>query len=144
MKLGSVRLFVIILAACAVPVSFGAAADRQQSQAQLLEQENYLCSDCFFGPSDYYYCFAAGSKVLIGRDRVPVLNWRNTDKNYFTRVHKSWSPWSAPGQSVSLNYDDKHIWAARADGHEVKMTQDYTKDIFTNPQCRSAFKKTAK
>jgi hypothetical protein len=144
MQSASLRLFAFILVAAAVPVSFGAAADRQQVQAQVLDQNRYLCDNCFFGPSTYYFCFAAGNKVLIGRQKVPVLNWRNDDKNYFTKVHKGWTPWTAPGQSVQLSYDDKDIWVSRPDGKEVKLKQDYTQDLFTDAQCRSAVKKTAK
>jgi hypothetical protein len=144
MKSASIRLLACVLAAFTVPVSFGAAADRQQSQAQLLDQNQYLCDNCFFGPSNYYFCFAVGSKVLIGRERIPTLDWRNTSKNYLTKAHKNWIPWAAPGQSVDLSYDDKHIWVKRADGKEVKMTQDYTQDLFDNAQCRSAVRKTAK
>ena len=144
MKSGSIRLFAFILAALAVPVSFGAAADKQQVQAQVLEQNEYLCANCFFGVSDYYFCFAAGNKVLIGEQRTPVLNWRDDTKNYFTRVHKSWAAWTTPGQSVQLRYDDKNIWVTRADGKDVKLRQDYSRDIFSNPQCRGAVKKSSK
>jgi hypothetical protein len=138
------RLFAIILAAFTVPVAFGAAADRQQVQAQVLDQNEYLCSNCFFGASDYYFCFAAGDKVLVGEQKTPVLNWRDDTKNYFTKVHKSWSAWTTPGQTVQLSYDDRHIWVARADGKTVKLRQDYSRDIFSNAQCRAVIKKTPK
>ena len=144
MKSGSIRFFAVLLAAFAVPVSFGAAADRQQVQAQVLDRNEYLCSNCFFGVSDYYFCFMAGNKVLIGEQRIPTLNWVDDTKNYFTRAHKSWTPWTAPGQSVPLSYDDKDIWVARAGGKDVKLRQDYSRDVFTNAQCRSAVKKTSK
>jgi hypothetical protein len=141
MKSGSISIFTVLFAAFTVPVSFGAAADRQQVQAQVLDQNEYPCSNCFFGPSDYYFCFAAGNKVLIGRQRIPTLNWVDDTKNSFTKVHKSWTPWTAPGQSVQLSYDDKNIWVARADGKEVKLRQDYSRDLFNNAQCRGAVKK---
>ena len=141
MKSASVPLFAFILVAFAVPVSFGAAADRQQVQAQVLDQNEYLCANCFFGPSSYYFCFAAGNKVLIGRQKVPALNWVNENKNYFTKVHKGWMAWTAPGQAVQLSYDDKNIWVSRPDGKQVKLKQDYTQDLFTNLQCRGAVKK---
>jgi hypothetical protein len=144
MKSGSIRLFACILAAVAVPVSFGAKADRQQVQAQVLDRNEYLCANCFFGSSDFYFCFAAGGKVLIGEQKIPTLNWVDDTKNYFTKVHKSWTPWTAPGQPVQLSYDDKHIWVARADGKDLKLRRDYTHDLFSNPQCRSAVKKPSK
>ena len=147
-------------ASLAAPVSFGAAAGRQQVQAQLLDHAEFLCANCFFGPSDYYYCFAADNKVLIGYQRTPVLNWRDQSKNYLTPVHPGWAAWTAPGQTVPISYDDKHIWVSRADGKQVrrgfwahvkavaiwvsradgkqvKLTRSSLRDIFTNnDRCR--------
>ena len=83
-----IRASVCLAASLAAPVSFGAPADRQQVQAQLLDHAEFLCANCFFGPSDYYYCFATNNKVLIGYQRTPVLNWRDQSKNYLTPVHR--------------------------------------------------------
>ena len=48
------------------------------------------------------------------------------------------------GQSVSIQYDDKYVWMPRADGKQLRLTQDYSRDIFVaNSQCRAAVKKTA-
>lgn len=96
----------------AAPVSFGAQADRQQVQAQLLDHAELLCANCFFGASDYYYCFEADNKVLIGYQKTPVLNWRDESKNYLAGVHHGWAAWTEPGQSVRISYDDKHIWVS--------------------------------
>jgi hypothetical protein len=143
-------------------VSFSAAAERQQVQAQLLDHAEFLCQNCFFGPSDYYYCFAVDDKVLIGYQRTPVLNWRDKSKNYLTTVHGPWAAWAAPGQTVPISYDDKHIWvsraageqgkrdlwahvkaigiwASRADSKQVRLTQKSMPDIFTkSDRCRDA------
>lgn len=107
-------------ASLAMPVSFGAAADRLEVQAQLLDHAEFLCANCFFGASKYYYCFAAGDKVLIGYQKTPVLNWEDPSKNYLTGAHRAWAAWTAPGQTVPISYDDKHIWVSRADNPEVK------------------------
>jgi hypothetical protein len=157
-----IRTSVCVAASLAAPVSFGAAAGRQQAQAQLLDRAEFRCANCFFGPSDYYYCFAVDNKVLIGYQRTPVLNWRDSSKNYLTTVHPAWAAWTAPGQTVPISYDDKHIWVSRADGKQampdlwahvkalafwvsrgnskqVKLTQRSMRDIFTNnDRCRGA------
>jgi hypothetical protein len=151
-----------VAASLAAPVSFGAPADRQQVQAQLLDHAEFLCANCFFGPSKYYYCLAADDKVLIGYEKTPVLNWRDKSKNYLTPVHHSWASWAASGNSVPISYDDKHIWVSRADdkqvsqgiwGHvklipswvsrgdskKVKLTRSSMRDIFVNnDRCRGA------
>jgi hypothetical protein len=142
------------------PMSFGAAAPRQQAEARLLDQAAFLCSNCFFGPSTYYYCFEAGDEILIGYQRTPVLNWQDKTKNYLTSVHSTWTAWKPPGQTVPVSYDAKHIWLRRPDagaaGHgvtadlkavgkwlsrddskEVKLTRSSKSDIFINqPRCR--------
>lgn len=125
----------------ALAVSFGAPTERERVRAQLLEHAELLCTNCFFGTSDYYYCFAADDKTLIGYQRIPVLNWRDKSKNYLRRVHQEWTAWTAPDQSIPISYDDKHLWVARPDGKQVKLTQDYSRDIFTNnDRCQHAAK----
>jgi hypothetical protein len=130
---------IIVAAALAIPVSLGVAADRQQVQAQVLDHAEFLCANCFFGASDYYYCFAADNKVLIGYQRIRVMNWRDTSKNYLASAIPEWAAWTAPGQTVPIGYDDKHIWVSRADGKQVKLTQSPLRDIFiNNDRCRNA------
>ena len=119
-----------------------ATPDAPQVQAQLLDHNEFLCSNCFFGSSTYYYCFEADKKILIGYQKSPTLNWKDESSNDLTRVHKSWAQWSSEGQTVPLRYDDKFIWVTRPDGKAVKLKQDYTTDIFVNNrQCRGAIKK---
>jgi hypothetical protein len=135
---------VCLAVSLAAPVSFGEAADRQQAQAQVLDHAEFLCANCLFGASDYYYCFAAENKVLIGYQRTRVLNWQDKSKNYLTSAIPGWAAWTAPGQTVPITYDDKHIWVSRADGKQVKLTQSSLRDIFTNnDRCRIADKAKA-
>src|SRR5579862_5594779 len=91
-----IRISVCVAAVLAAPSLFGAAPDRQQAQAQLLDRAELLCNNCFFGPSDYFYCFATDNKILIGYQRIPVINWQDKSKNYLTKVHKAWTVWAAP------------------------------------------------
>jgi hypothetical protein len=142
MKSGRSNVLVIIAAALAAPLSPAAAPDRPQVQAQLLDHNEYQCSNCFFGTSSYYYCFEAGDKILIGFQKTPELNWKEHSSNLLTRVHKQWVPWGGEGQTIPLSYDEKHIWVTRPDGKQVKLKQDYATDIFINSsQCRGAIKK---
>jgi hypothetical protein len=115
------------------------AADRPQVQAQLLDHAEVACSNCFFGPSYYYYCFEADNKILIGYQRTPVINWQDQSKNYLTRVHRGWAAWTPSGQTLPISYDDKHIWVTRPEGKLVKLTQTYSRDVFTaNNRCQDA------
>jgi hypothetical protein len=155
-----IRTSVCVAASLAASVSFGQTPGRQPAQAQLLDHAAFLCDNCFFGASDYYYCFAADNKILVGYQRTPVMNFQDKSKNYLAPVHPSWTAWTAPGQTVPISYDDKHIWidrpkparhgflghlkslafwASRADGKQVRLTRSCIRDIFTNnDQCRGA------
>jgi hypothetical protein len=157
-----IRISICVAAVLAAPVSYGAEAGRQQAQAQLLDHAEILCANCFFGPSDYYYCFEADNQVLVGYQRTPVVNWRDSSKNRLAGVHPAWAAWTAPGQTVPIGYDDKHIWVSRSagkpaksdlwthlkaiafwvsrgDGKQVKLTRTSMRDIFTNnDRCRGA------
>ena len=128
-----------LLAALAVR---GTAADkppRTQAQAQVLDHAELRCDNCFFGTSEYYYCFAADNKILIGYQQTRVINWHDDGSNYLTKVHHAWTVWTPPGQATALSYDDKHIWVTRENGKPLRLTQDYSRDIFVNnEQCRGA------
>lgn len=131
-----------LLLLCLAFAGAAAAPDRPEVQAQLLDRNEYLCSNCFFGNSTYYYCFEAGDKILIGYQKTPTLNWKDEKSNDLTKVHKAWASFSPDGKTVPLRYDDKFIWVTRADGKSVKLKQDYNTDIFLNSkQCRAAVKK---
>jgi hypothetical protein len=133
------RVSACVVTLLATPAIFGATADRPQVQARLLDHAELLCDNCFFGPSYYYYCFDAGNKILVGYQRTQVLNWEDKSKNYLTKVHKAWTVWTAPGETVPISYDDKHIWVTRPNGKSVKLIQGYSRDVFTlNDQCREA------
>ena len=140
------RLLVVGSMALALlaPGSFGKShkADRKSAEAKVLDRNSYLCSGCFFGTSDYYYCFDAGDKVLIGYHKVPQINWKEHETNLLTRVRKQDQPWVPAGDTVKLTYDDKDIWVAGANGKEVRLRQNYQTDIFLHDQrCRAAVHK---
>src|SRR6202163_2663954 len=122
-----VRMVVCVSALLAAPAIFGAAQDRRQAQAPLLDHAELLCDNCFFGPSYYYYCFEADNKILIGYQKTRVLNWEDKSRNSLTKVHKSWTVWSPPGETVPISYDDTRIWVTRPDGKSVKLTQNYSR-----------------
>lgn len=117
------------------------APETPQVQAKVLDHNAVLCSNCFFGPSTYYYCFEADNKVLIGYQKTPTFNWKDPERNDLSRVRKNWAEWKPEGETVPLRYDNKNIWVTGPTGKSIKLTQDYTTDIFVNNrQCRAAVK----
>jgi hypothetical protein len=139
-----VRMAVCVSALLGSPAIFGATDDRPQVQARLLDHAELLCDNCFFGPSYYYYCFEADNKILIGYQKTRVLNWEDKSRNHLTKVHKAWTVWTPPGETVPIRYDDTRIWVARPDGKPVKLIQSYSRDAFiTNDRCREAVRAKA-
>lgn len=119
------------------------AAQPPQVQARLLDSNQYLCDNCFFGASTYYYCFEADHRILIGYSKIPTLNWADPASNDLAKLHKSWKPLKEEeAQTVPLRYDDKHIWVTKPDGKTFRLKQDYRTDIFiNNADCRKAVAK---
>lgn len=142
MKSAMIRLAALVAIAAVSPFTFGASADRKQAQGQILEQNGFACSNCFFGPSDHYFCIATDNKVILAHAKIPTFNWRDQKRNYFGKVYSPWKEPDVTGQSVNVQYDDKYVWIARADGKQIRLKQDYSRDIFVNnQQCRAAVKK---
>lgn len=137
------RSVMMVLAATAFgPILLAAPpADRKEAQARILEQEKYPCVNCFFGGSDYFFCFEADSQVLVAHDRIPTMNWTDGDKNYLGKLHGSWKAPAPENESMKIAYDEKHVWMARADGKQIRLDREVSHDPFTNPQCRGAVKK---
>lgn len=120
---------ILALAACGAA---GAKNDETaQVQAVVLDHNVFACSNCLFGISDYYFCFDAGGKILVGHDKVRTQTWMKDPVDLLER-----------GKTVQLRYDDKSIWVSRPGGKDVKLTQDYTKQIFlSSDRCQAATKK---
>ncbi len=108
-----------------------AAADRTGTQAQavLLDQNKFACDNCLFGMNDYYFCFEAGDKILIGHDKVRVQ-----------MKHQSPADLIQPGKSLPIRYNDEFIWlSAPGAKKEIKLKQDYgTKIFLNNRKCQAA------
>jgi hypothetical protein len=130
MNRANLRIFLCFAIALAVPASFGATEDKTQAQAVMLDHNEFPCSNCLFGISDYYFCFDANNKILIGHDKVRTQTWMKNPTDLMER-----------GKTVPVRFDEKHIWVTRANGKELKLTQDYSKKIFLqNDRCQRAAK----
>ena len=101
-----------------------------QVQAVVLDHNQFLCTNCLFGISDYYFCFEANDKILIGHDKVRTQTWQKDPVELAER-----------GKTVAIRFDDRFIWVPRPKGKDLKLTQDYTKKIFlSSDKCQAAIK----
>ncbi len=151
------RAFACVgIVAVVAPFSFAKEPVPPPVEAKLLDRAELLCDNCFFGANDFYYCFEADNKILVGLQRVPVVNWWDPQKNYITKAHPAWTVWAPPGETVPISYDAKHIWVNRPEplpgatqagplhvifkaGKQVKLIQSYSRDVFTeNARCHDA------
>jgi len=130
------RALICLGLALAVSIVAGAKDKRipgPQTQAVLLDHAEYLCNNCFFGASDYYFCFDVNSKILIGHEKIVVQTWMKAPENLI----------AGRGQTVPIKFDDKYIWIPGPKGKDQRLIQDYSKDLFTfSDACRKAARVT--
>ncbi len=141
MTAAAVRKLMLLALAGAVPALFAASAERKEAQAQILEQASFPCPNCFFGNAYYFFCFQADNQILLAQDKIPTMNYSDSQKNFLGKVHKSWRRPTPSGESIAIRYDQKHVWIPRADGKLIRLKRESSHDVFTNPQCRAAVKK---
>ncbi|MDE3195725.1 MAG: hypothetical protein KGN84_05240 [Acidobacteriota bacterium] len=125
------RLFrVALVISAALAYAADKPAEKTSAQATILDHNEYPCENCFFGVSHYYFCFDAGSKVLVGRDDVRT----NIGK-------KNPVPFLERGKTVPIRYNEKYIWVPGPKGKDIRLEQDYTKKIFLqSDKCQAAIK----
>jgi hypothetical protein len=135
---GMMRFSVLVCVAIALmspPASVssvftGKAEGGQSVQATMLDHNEFPCVNCLFGIADYYFCFDANSKILIGHEKLRTN----------TRKHES-AELMERGKTVPIRFDDKYIWVPQAKGKDLRLMQDYTKKIFLeNDRCQAAVK----
>jgi hypothetical protein len=103
-----------------------------RTEAVLLDRAEYMCKNCLFGNSDYYFCFDANSKILIGHEKIRTQTRKKAPDNLL----------ETRGNKVPIRFDDKYIWIPGPNGKEQKLTQDYSRDLFMfNAACQAATKK---
>jgi len=113
------------------PVSFGKTEVHGQTvQATVLDHNEFPCENCLFGMADYYVCFDANSKVLIGHEKLRTQTRKHAPADLMER-----------GKTVPISCDDQYIWVPQPKGKDVRLIQDYTKKIFLeSDRCQSAVK----
>ena len=133
----SIAILICAGTLLAAPIPFKKVKPRTQAQAQVLDHAQFLCSNCFFAPSDYYFCFDTGNQIFVAYQRIPVINWQDKTKNYLTKVRHKWTVWNPPSQSVPISYDEKHIWVSGDKAKEVKLIRSGLSDMFSSDaRCR--------
>jgi hypothetical protein len=136
----SIAILICAGTLLAAPIPFKKAKPRTQAQAQVLDHAQFLCSNCFFAPSDYYFCFDTGNQIFVAYQRIPVINWRDKTKNDLTRVPRvrdKLALWNPPTQSFPISYDEKNIWVSRDNGKQVKLIRSGLSDRFaSDARCR--------
>lgn len=123
-------LMCVLLAVFAFAAEKGDKSDKPATQATILDHNEFPCDNCLFGMGDYYFCFDAGQKILIGHEKVRTQTRRKYPVDLMQR-----------GKTVPVRFDDKYIWVGEPNGKEVRLIQDYTKKIFLDSaRCQAAVK----
>jgi hypothetical protein len=81
--------------------------------------------DCApFDRPTFFFCVQVADQVLIG-SRKADWAWMY-DSSQMLRFK---------GKRVSLHFDDDSIWVIRTDGKDMRLSRDYSQDVFARPEC---------
>jgi hypothetical protein len=95
--------------------------------ALLLEVSEYdpCHHDCApFDRPTLFMCIQLGHGVLIGSRKADWV-WGYDSSKMF----------AVQGKPVSIRFNRDSIWLVRTDGKELRLTQNYTQDVFHNSAC---------
>jgi hypothetical protein len=103
------------------------ADEKEYQQGTMIDTGEYdRCHhDC--GPFDRpttFYCVQVADKILIG-SRSADWVWMY-DSSQMRRFK---------GQPISIRYDDRSMWIIRTDGKDMQLSQNYSQDVFSRPEC---------
>jgi hypothetical protein len=119
--------FTMSLTLAAIGYLGAQGAEPQHKAALMVEaREESLCNyDC--APFDWptlYFCFDVQGQTLIG-SRKADFRWKY-DSSKMLRF---------AGKPVSLRDNDRSIWVVRTDQKEMRLDQNYSEDVFSDPRC---------
>jgi hypothetical protein len=124
-----VELAFVILAMspfciCCIPAH---AARHQYQQATLVDTGEYdVCHyDCQpFDRPTLYFCVHVGNRILVGSTSTGWIWAYDNSKMLNLR-----------GKSVLVRYNDHSIWIVRTDGKDMRLKQNYSRDVFADSGC---------
>jgi hypothetical protein len=122
------HFFSVALILTTIPSIVAAhAGKRQYVSGTMLDASEYdWCHhDCDpFDRPAFFYCVKTANELLTGSHKVDWV-WQ-----------KDSSKMVAPaGRQVSVRYDRDSFWIVRTDGKDMRVTRDYSQDVFTNAEC---------
>lgn len=122
---------IVRLIACAVATvaicPLVHAAPRQYRLGTLVDTGEYdWCHhDCApFDRPTFFFCVRVSNQILVGSRKADWIWVYDTSK---ILAYK--------GKTVSVRFNHGSIWIVRPNGKDVQLTQDYSRDVFTNLEC---------
>jgi len=111
-----------------VSVCLAARADEKKYQQGIMidtGEYDWCHHDCApFGRSTNFFCIQVADKILIG-SRPDDWVWMY-DSSQMRRFR---------GQPISIRYDERSMWIIRTDGKDMQLSQDYSRNVFSRPEC---------
>ena len=83
---------------------------------------HYDCAP--FDRPTFFFCVQVDHQILIG-SRKADWKWEYDSSQML----------GFRGKTISLRYDDGSMWIIRTDGKDMHLTQDYSRNVFTRPEC---------
>jgi len=120
---------ILVLFGFAQLFSVTALGQEQRTDSFLLvEAWKYShCSDCppWPTPDDYMFCFTSQQAVVIGRRSSWAFGFHGDELV------------GLQGRSLTLRYDNDHIWVSLPSGGETRLNQHYASASFRDHSCNS-------
>lgn len=83
---------------------------------------HYDCAP--FDRPTLFFCVQVGGEILVGSSATDWI-WGYDGSKMF----------ALKGKAVSLRFDHDSIWIIRTDGKEMRLTQNYSRDVFVSEEC---------
>lgn len=123
----SVPSLFLVLAALLALLSSVRAGEPQYHQGVMLDAAQFdSCHyDCApFDRPTLFFCLQFEKQILIGSRKA---DWKwEYDSSEMLRFR---------GKEVSFRYDNRSIWIIRTDGKDMRLANDYSQNVFSNPAC---------
>lgn len=118
--------FLAILACGSIGLTARPKAHKYRQGIMIDTGEYDWCHhDCApFDRPTYFFCVRVGDKTLVG-SRPADWFWMYDSSQMFR----------FKGQPISIRYDDRWMWIVRTDGKDMRLSQDYSRNVFSRSEC---------
>jgi hypothetical protein len=72
----------------------------------------------------FFFCVQVSDQILIGSRSADWVWMYDSSKMLHVK-----------GQPISIRYDEHSMWIIRTDGKDMRLSRDYSQNVFSRPEC---------